>query len=49
MAFLSPSAIKVQILVNQLTSEVFGSLQELEAIAFRAHAFVLICVGARAR
>ena len=49
MTFLSRSAIKVQILVNQLTSEVFGFAQELEAIAFRAHAFVLICVAARAR
>ena len=49
MTFASPSAIEVQILANQLTSEVFGSLQELEAIAFRAHSFVLICVAARAR
>ena len=46
---MSASAIKVQILANELTSEIFGSAQELEAIAFRAHTFVLICVAARAR
>lgn len=49
VTFLTPSAIKVQIFVNELTSEVFGAAQELEAITFRTHTLVLICVAARAR